>query len=63
MRVIVDQAVCEGYGQCCFSAPSVFELDSNGRSVVLVDRPDEALRPDVEQAAEDCPTHAITVAD
>lgn len=63
MRVIVDRARCQDHGQCCFSAPSVFELGADGRMCVLNEEPDEALRAAVEEAADVCPEQAITVED
>jgi ferredoxin len=63
MKVVVDLAVCQDHGQCCFAAPEVFELDASGKLVVLVDQPDESLRDKVEEAADVCPLQAITVQD
>jgi ferredoxin len=63
MRVIVDTNICQDHGQCCFSAPAVFELGPDGRMQVLVDEPDEALRADVEEASDVCPVQAITIQD
>lgn len=61
MKVVVDMAVCQDHGQCCFAAPEVFQLDEAGRLVVLIDSPDEALRDKVEEAADVCPLQAITI--
>lgn len=61
MRVVVDLAVCQDHGQCCFAAPEVFELDAAGQLVVLVENPDESLRDKVEEAADVCPLQAITL--
>jgi len=63
MKVVVDLAVCQDHGQCCFAAPEVFSLDAAGKLVVLVDSPDESLRDKVEEAADVCPLQAITVQD
>ena len=61
LKVVVDMNVCQDHGQCVFAAPEVFELDDNGRLVVLVEEPDESLRPSVEDAADVCPVQAITI--
>jgi len=61
MKVVVDMAICQDHGQCCFAAPEVFQLDDAGKLVVLVDSPDESLRDKVEEAADVCPLQAITV--
>ena len=63
MKVVVDRNICQDHGQCCFSAPTVFELDSDGRMAVLVEEPDESLRAEVEEAADVCPVQAITIQD
>jgi ferredoxin len=41
--------------------PEVFELRSDGYLYILQEEPPESLRPSVEQAADMCPTAAITV--
>ena len=61
MKVVVDMAVCQDHGQCCFAAPEVFQLDDAGRLMVLIDSPDESLRDKVEEAADVCPLQAITI--
>lgn len=58
-KVVVDWDVCQDHGQCVFPAPEVFQLDENGRLAVLVEEPDEALRAQVEEAADICPVQAI----
>ena len=61
LKVIVDMDVCQDHGQCVFAAPEVFEINDDGRLVVLVDEPDESLRSKVEDAADVCPVQAITI--
>ncbi len=61
MKVVVDMAVCQDHGQCCFAAPEVFQLDDAGKLVVLIESPDESLRDKVEEAADVCPLQAITI--
>ncbi len=63
LRVTVDLDVCQDHGQCVFAAPEVFELDDDGRLVVLLTEPDEALRGQVEDAADVCPVQAISLAE
>jgi ferredoxin len=59
MRVVVDRDLCEGNGVCEKRAPEVFRLGDDDQAVVLVERPDEALRPKVEAAVRGCPRQAI----
>ena len=63
MKVVVDLAVCQDHGQCCFAAPEVFELDEAGRLVVRTNEPPDSLRDKVEEAADVCPLQAITIID
>jgi ferredoxin len=60
VRITVDRAVCQDYGQCVFSAPDVFDLDDDGRLVHRDDAP-EAARDEVEAAAMACPVQAIRI--
>jgi ferredoxin len=58
MRVIVDLNRCQGYAQCVFLAPDVFEL--HGEEALRYDpNPDDAQRLRVMRAAAACPTQAI----
>ena len=60
MRVVVDLNRCQGYAQCVFLAPDVFEL--HGEEAVLYDlNPDDAERLRVLRAAAACPVQAIAV--
>ncbi len=61
MRVMVDYDVCASTGACMQAAPEVFEVRSDGFLYILQESPGEELRSKVEQAAELCPTAAITV--
>jgi ferredoxin len=59
MRVIVDPVLCEGNGVCAEVAPEVFEVGDDDRARVLVERPGEARRAQVETAVRRCPRRAI----
>jgi ferredoxin len=63
MRVIVDTELCEGNGVCVKKAPTVFRLDDDDIARVLIEHPDEALRPQVEAAVRGCPRQAIRLDD
>jgi ferredoxin len=60
MKVAVDMNKCQDHGQCVFAAPDVFRLDDSGRLAYLSD-PGDALRADVEEAADVCPMQAIRI--
>ncbi len=61
MKVTVDFDVCASTGSCMQVCPEVFEVRSDGYLYVLQEQPDETLREKVENAADLCPTAAITV--
>jgi ferredoxin len=61
MKVTVDYDLCASTGSCMQICPEVFEVRSDGYLYVLQDEPAEELRPNVVDAAEMCPTAAITV--
>ena len=61
MKVVVDYDVCASTGSCMQICPEVFEVRSDGFLYVLIEEPGESLRKSVEQAADMCPTAAITV--
>jgi ferredoxin len=72
LRIEVNLDKCQDHGQCVFAAPSVFDLNKDGKlafrdeigtglyqSAVL----DETLRDALEEAADICPTQAIALRD
>jgi ferredoxin len=61
MKVSVDFDVCASTGSCVQVCPEVFEVRSDGYLSILQENPGEELRSKVEQAADLCPTAAITV--
>ena len=62
MKVTVDQEKCCAGGNCVMLAPDVFDQrDSDGVVVLLTDAPAEDLHDAVREAADVCPTAAISV--
>jgi len=61
MKVVVDYDVCASTGTCMQIAPEIFEVRSDGFLYVLQEEPAEDLRPKAEEAADMCPTGAITI--
>ncbi len=59
MKIKIDRDLCVGLGECVEAAPAVFELDSQGKAVLLDQNP--ADREKVIAAARSCPVDAITV--
>lgn len=60
LRIEVDRELCDGYGNCVFVAPEVFDLDDDNRVRLLVTVVDESRREEVELAIAECPTRAIS---
>ena len=61
MKVTVDYDLCASTGSCMQICPEVFEVRSDGYLYILQEEPGEELRTKVVEAAELCPTAAITV--
>ena len=55
----VDRKKCQGIGACVGAAPDVFEIDSEGKAVVI--DAEGASDDTILEAAEACPLEAITV--
>jgi ferredoxin len=60
MRLVVDLNRCQGYAQCVFLAPDVFELRGN-EALHYDPNADDAQRLRVLRAAAACPVQAILV--
>jgi ferredoxin len=64
MKVIIDYDRCTGEGHCAEICPEVFEYDDVQLEVhVAVEEVPEELEDHVRQAAEECPTGAISIED
>lgn len=62
MKITVDMNLCQDHGQCAIAAPEVFQMNDEGKLVYETD-PDDALRTEVEEAADVCPVQAIFIQD
>ncbi len=61
MRVVGDFDVCASTGSCMQVAPEVFEVRSDGYLHILQEEPAADLQDTVREAAELCPTGAISL--
>jgi ferredoxin len=59
IKVEVDRDLCIGSGDCVATEPRVFELDDEGKAIVI--DPDGASTDDIVEAAGNCPVTAIFV--
>lgn len=60
MRIVVDLTRCQGYAQCVFLAPKVFQLYGEEALRYNPEVPDDQAAH-VRQAATACPVQAILV--
>jgi ferredoxin len=59
VKVVVDLNRCQGYGQCVYAAPDVFQL--RGSEILAYDpAPSDQWRDEVERAVHACPIRAIS---
>jgi ferredoxin len=63
MRVLVNRDLCEGNALCVKEAPEVFALGDDDQVVILIEKPDEALRAKVDRAVRRCPRNALALED
>ena len=63
MRVVVDFDTCQSNAVCQGIAPEVFEVRDDDNLYLLIEQPDESLRPKIEQAVRMCPKQAISIED
>jgi ferredoxin len=63
MKATVDRDLCIGCGLCAAICPDVFEMDGEGKSVVIADPVPPASEAEAQDAAEQCPVGAITLTD
>jgi ferredoxin len=62
MRVVVDRDLCQGHAMCVLEDADVFHVGAHDEQVqILMESPDEAHRPAVENAAKYCPTGALSI--
>ena len=62
-RVTIDRELCLESGQCAYLQPSVFRLDDDGNPQVVATDFGDPERQAAEDAAEMCPSQAITIVD
>lgn len=62
MKVTVDQDKCCGAGNCVLRVPAVFDQrEDDGIVTLLGSEPDPRLHDAVREAADVCPSGAISV--
>jgi len=61
MRPEVDESLCIGDGICVDICPEVFEMGDDNLAHVIDSNPGAGLDDRVREAADACPTSAITI--
>ncbi|MHC4159019.1 MAG: ferredoxin [Planctomycetota bacterium] len=61
MKVYVDSELCNGCGPCADICPEVFEINEEGTAEVKMEDIPAELRQSCREAAENCPTEAISI--
>jgi ferredoxin len=61
MKVSVDFAKCTGLGICESMAPDIFEVDDDGKLLLLKDDISDDELQSVEEAVTGCPTEALRI--
>lgn len=57
-RIVLERALCSGFGSCAETAPGVFRVSEDGVADLVVAETDE---PSALEAAGGCPMGAISV--
>ena len=60
MKAVVDAEACTACGPCEDTCPEVFKVGDEVAEVIVGEIPPEA-EDTAREAAEDCPTEAITI--
>jgi ferredoxin len=61
MKAKIDPDLCTGCGPCVDICPEVFELDDSGLAIVIVEEVPSDVEESCREAAENCPTEAISI--
>ena len=61
MKVNVDPDLCNGCGPCVDICPEAFDLNEEGIAIVKMDQIPDELQQLCRQAADSCPTEAISI--
>jgi ferredoxin len=60
-RVTINRSRCTGIGLCEATSPDVFEIEDDGLTHLRGEEFEIGRRQELEEAAANCPTHAITI--
>lgn len=63
MKAAVDKDLCISCGLCIQTCPDVFDWGDDDKAEAIDDEVPEQFEDEVREAAEGCPTDAISVED
>lgn len=63
MKAFVDKDLCISCGLCVQTCPDVYSWDDDDKAEAIDAEVPEELEEDVQEAADGCPTDAISVQD
>lgn len=61
MKAFVDRDACIGCGLCTSICPEVFEMDDEDIAVVRANPVPAGVEDSAQEAADSCPTDAISI--
>jgi len=61
MHIKIDEELCTGCEVCADTCPSLFEIDEDGIAKVTVDEVPKNEEECAREAADNCPSEAITI--
>jgi ferredoxin len=61
LKAIVDKDDCIACGLCPSICPEVFEMQDDGKAGTMVDEVPSGVEDSAQEAADSCPTSAISV--
>lgn len=63
MKALVDKDLCISCGLCVQTCPDVFSWDDDDKAEAIDDEIPEELEEAAQEAADGCPTDAISISD
>ncbi|WP_031515810.1 ferredoxin [Desulfofalx alkaliphila] len=61
MKAEVDQDLCISCGACIDVCPEVYDWNDDDKASAIVDEVPEEVEEQAQEAAESCPTDAISI--